>query len=110
MDEDEIVSAEEDAFYYYTAPSDPGPEVMDPGANGSDLSGDLPPQLSSQLPTQLTGDGASSTIISAVDHLNSTLGIDLVSIITTIATVVVILILTRLVAKMVDRALTVQIP
>ena len=110
MDEDEIVSAEEDAFYYYTAPSDPGPEVVDPAVNGSDLSGDLPPQLSSQLPSQLTGDGASSTIISAVDHLNSALGIDLVSIITTIATVAAILILTRLVAKMVDRALTVQIP
>lgn len=110
MEEDEILPAEEDIFRQYAFPSDFGPEVSAADINGSNLTTDLPAQLSSELPPQLSGDGFQSSVLTFVDHLNTTLGIDIVSIVTTIATVLVILILTRVAANMVNKALTVHIP
>jgi len=110
MDEDDVISAEEDVFYDYTIPTDFGPDGLDAVSNGSNLTTGLPAELSPDISAQLTGDGATSTIAQIVDYLNSTLGIDLVSILGTLATVVAILILTRLAARMADRALTVHIP
>jgi hypothetical protein len=76
MDEDEIVSAEEDVFYDYTIPADLGPNDSDAALNGTT---EFPEDLSSDVTAPLTGDGATSTLASIVDYLNSTLGIDLVS-------------------------------
>lgn len=110
MDGEEISPVEEDIFYHYTVPSDIGAEVLATGPDGSNLTTALPAQLSSDLPAELTGNGPHSVILSFVDQLNKTLGIDLFSIIATVATILVILILTRIVAGMVDKALTVHIP
>jgi len=110
MDEDDIISAEEDVFYDYTIPTDFGPDGMDPASNASNVTTGLPAELSPDVPIQLTGDGAQSATTQIVDYLNSTLGIDIFSILGTIATIVAILILTHLIAGMVDRAITVHIP
>jgi len=107
MDEDEVVSAEEGVFYDYTIPNDFGPDGLDAASNGTTS---LPAELSSDVSAQLTGDGATSTSVQIVDYLNSTLGIDLVSVLGTFVTIVAIIVLTRLAARMVDRALTVYIP
>lgn len=106
MDEDEILSAEEGVFYDYTIPSDLSPDGLDAATNGSTGI----PELSSDVATPFTGDGATSTITSIVDYLNSTLGIDLVSVLGTIVAIVAIIVLTRLAARMVDRALIVHVP
>ncbi|UEC42397.1 MAG: Small-conductance mechanosensitive channel MscMJ [Methanothrix sp.] len=110
MEEDEISLAEEDIFRQYTFPSDFGPEVSAADLDGSNLTTDLPAQLSSEIPPQLSGDGFQSSMVTFVDHLNATLGIDIVSLVTTIVTIIVILILTHLAAKIVERAFAFQIP
>ena len=106
MDEDETTSAEEGIFYDYTIPADLGPEEVDTalsGANGSD-------GIPSEIPVQLTGDGAPSAVFSVVDHLSSSLGIDVLSLLGTLLTILAILVLTWLAARVVDRALTAPIP
>ena len=106
MDEDETTSAEEGIFYDYTIPADLGPEEVDSalsGANGSD-------GIPSEIPVQLTGDGAPSAVFSVVDHLSSSLGIDVLSLLGTLLTILAILVLTWLAARVVDRALTAPIP
>jgi small conductance mechanosensitive channel len=110
MDEDEIISSEVDVFYDYTIPTDIGPDGLDAASNGSNLTTGLPAELSPDVTSQLTGDGATSTLTSIIDYLNSTLGIDLVSVLGTLVTIVAIIVLTVLAARMVDRALTVHIP
>jgi small-conductance mechanosensitive channel len=107
MDEDEIISAEVDVFYDYTIPVDIGPDGLDAASNGT---AGLPAELSSDVTAQLTGDGATSTIASIVDYLNSTLGIDVVTSLGTLVTIVAIIVLTRIAACMVDRALIVHVP
>jgi small conductance mechanosensitive channel len=110
MEEDEIVSVEEDIFYEYTVPSDIGPDGLDSASNISNLTTDLPKELSSEVPSQLTGEGAQSTLTSIIDYLNSALGIDLVSIVRIFFEIVVIVVATYLAAKMVRRAITIHLP
>lgn len=110
MEEDEIVSMEEDIFYEYTVPSDIGPDGLDSASNISNLTAGLPEELSSEVPSQLTGEGAQSVLTSIIDYLNSALGIDLVSIVRIFFEIVVIVVATYLAAKMVRRAITIQIP
>jgi len=110
MEEDEIVSVEEDIFYEYTVPSDIGPDGLDSASNISNLTTDLPKELSSEVPTQLTGEGAQSTLSSIIDYLNSALGIDIVSIVRIFFEIVVIVVATYLAAKMVRRAITIHLP
>ena len=110
MDGEEISPVEEDIFYHYTVPSDIGAEVLATGPDGSNLTTALPAQLSSDLPPELTGNGAQSMTLSFIDQLNTTLGIDIFSLVTTIATIIVILILTHLAARMVERAFAFRIP
>jgi small conductance mechanosensitive channel len=98
MDEDEIVSSEVDVFYDYTIPADIGPDDLDAASNGSNLTTGLPAELSSDVTSQLTGDGATSIVTQIVDYLNSTLGIDLVSVLGTLVTIVAIIVLTVLAA------------
>ncbi|HNR58549.1 MAG TPA: hypothetical protein PKJ51_08840 [Methanothrix sp.] len=50
MDEDEIVSVEEEIFYDYTVPSDIGLDGLDPSSNISNMTTDLPLELSSEVP------------------------------------------------------------
>jgi small conductance mechanosensitive channel len=110
MAEDEIVSMEEDVFYEYTIPSDIGPDGLDSASNISNLTTDLPRELSSEVPSQITGEGAQSTLTSIINYLNSTLGIDLVSIARIFFDIIVIVIATYLAAKMVKRAITIHLP
>ena len=110
MDEDEIISAEVDVFYDYTIPVDIGPDGLDAASNGSNLTMGLPAELSPDISAQLTGDGATSSLSQMVDYLNSTLGIDVVSVLGTLVTIVAIIVLTVLAARMVDRAFTVHVP
>lgn len=110
MDEDEIVSVEEGIFYEYTVPSDIGPDGLDSDSNISNLTTDLPKELSSQVPSQLTGEGVHSTLSSIIDYLNSVLGIDLLSIVRIFFEIVIIVVATYLAAKMVRRAITIHLP
>ena len=110
MEEDEILSAEEDVFYAYTVPSDFGPDGLDPASNLSDLPTDLPRELSSEIPSHLTGEGGDSTVVSIVDHLNATLGIDIVSISVIIFKIVSVVLLTYVAVKIVKYALNVHLP
>ena len=110
MEEDEILSAEEDLFYAYTVPSDLGSDGLDPASNLSNLTTDLPRELSSEIPSHLTGEGGASTVVSIVDHLNSTLGIDIVSISGIFFKIVSIVILTYVAVKIVKYAINVHLP
>jgi small conductance mechanosensitive channel len=110
MEEDEIVSVEEDIFYEYTVPSDIGPDGLDSASNISNLTADLPKELSSEVPTQLTGDGAQSALTSFIDYLNSALGIDLVAIAVIFLKIVLIILLTYLAAKVARWAINVHLP
>ncbi|NLX38995.1 MAG: mechanosensitive ion channel family protein [Methanothrix sp.] len=110
MDEDDIPSAEEGFFYDYAIPTEIGSDEVEPSWSGANASAGIPPEISTEVPSQLTGDGAQSTVISIVDYLNSSLGIDVLSILGTILTIAVILVLTLVAARLVDRALTAPIP
>ncbi len=110
MEEVEIVSVEEDVFYEYTVPSDIGPDGLDLSSNISNITTDLPRELSSEVPTQLTGEGAPSTLTSIIEYLNSALGIDLISILGTISRIIFILVVTYFAAKMARRAVNVHLP
>jgi small-conductance mechanosensitive channel len=110
MDEDEIVSVEEEIFYDYTVPSDIGLDGLDPSSNISNMTTDLPLELSSEVPLHLTGDGSQSTLRSIVDYLDSALGIDLVYIARILFKVVLIAVLTYIAANMVRRAINVHLP
>jgi len=104
------VSVEEDIFYEYTFPSGIGPDGLDSASNISNLTAGLPPELSSEVPSQLTGEGAHSTLTTIIDHLNSALGIDLLSIARIFLEIVVILAATYLATKLVRRAVTIHLP
>ncbi|KUK94511.1 MAG: Transporter, small conductance mechanosensitive ion channel (MscS) family [Methanothrix harundinacea] len=110
MEGDENISVEEGIFYEYTFPSEIRPDGLDSASNISNLTTGLPQQLSSEVPSQLTGEGAQSTLISAIEYLNSALGIDLVSIARISLEIAVIFLATYLAAKMVRRAITVHLP
>ncbi|MGC9515509.1 mechanosensitive ion channel family protein [Methanocrinis sp.] len=110
MEADENISAEEDIFYEYMLPSETGTEDLDPASNISNLTTDLPRELSSEVPSQLTGKGDQSALTTIIDYLNSALGIDLVSIARIFLEVVVILVATYLTAVIVRRAITVHLP
>jgi len=110
MDEDEIVSVEEEIFYDYTVPSDIGLDGLDPSSNISNMTTDLPLELSSEVPLHLTGDGSQSTLRPIVDYLDSALGIDLVYIAGILFKVVLIAVLTYIAANMVRRAINVHLP
>lgn len=71
MEVDANISVEEDILSEYTLPS---------GIDLSELTTGLPQELDSEVPSQLTGEGAQSTLTSTIDYLNSALDIDLVSI------------------------------
>src|SRR5690554_5999312 len=105
MEGDENISVEEGIFYEYTFPSEIRPDGLDSASNISNLTTGLPQQLSSEVPSQLTGEGAQSTLISAIEYLNSALGIDLVSIARISLEIAVIFLATYLAAKMVRRAI-----
>jgi small conductance mechanosensitive channel len=111
MKADENISVEEDIFYEYTFPSDVGPNGLDSASNISNLTKGLPlPQeRSSEVPSQLKGEGAQSTLISIIDHLNSALGIDAVSIAADFVRIILIILLTYLAAKIVRRAVTIHL-
>ncbi len=110
MEEDEIVSVEEDVFYEYTVPSDIGPDGLDSASNVSNLTTVLPKELSSEVPTQLTGEGAQSTLASIIDYLNSALGIDLIFITLVFVKIILIILLTYLAAKVARRIINVHLP
>ncbi len=110
MEEDEIISVEEDIFYEYTVPSEIGPDGLDSASNISNLTTGLPQELSSEVPSQLTGEGAQSTLTSIIEYLNSALGIDLLSIARIFFEIVVIILATYLASKMVKRAITIHLP
>jgi len=110
MDGDENISMEEDVFYEYTLPSDTSPDGLDSASNISNLTTDLPRELSSEVPSQLTGEGDQSALTTVIDYVNSALGIDLVSIARMFLEIVVILVATYLAAKIVRRAITVHLP
>ena len=110
MEEDEIISVEEDIFFEYTVPSDIGSDGLDSASNISNLTTDLPRELSSEVPSQLTGEGAQSTLTSIIDYVNSTLGIDLLSILGTVSRIILIVLITYFAAKMARRAINVHLP
>ncbi|HII06946.1 MAG TPA: mechanosensitive ion channel family protein [Methanotrichaceae archaeon] len=110
MEEDEIVSVEEDVFYEYTVPSDIGPDGLDSASNISNITTDLPRELSSEVPSRLTGEGAQSMFTSMIDYLNSTLGIDLPSIVAIFFKIVLIVLLTYLATKIAGWAINVRLP
>lgn len=106
----ENISMEEDIFYEYTVPSEIYQNGLDSASNISNLTTSLPPELSSEVPSQLTGEGAQSTLTTIVNHLNSALGIDILSILGTISRIILIILITCFVAKMVRRAINVHLP
>ena len=110
MEDDEIVSGEEEIFYDYTVPSRMGPDGLDQDSNLTNVTTDLPRELSSEVPSQLTGDGAYSKIESIIDYLDSALGIDLVAIAGIILKVLIIIIITYLLANIVRRAINIHLP
>jgi small conductance mechanosensitive channel len=110
MEEDEIISVEEDIFYEYTVPSEIGPDGLDSASNISNLTTGLPQELSSEVPSQLTGEGAQSALTSIIEYLNSALGIDILSIARIFLDIVVIVLATYLASKMVRRAITIHLP
>jgi len=107
---DDNISVEEDIFYEYTVPSDIGPDGFDPGSNISNLTPDLPRELASELPAELTGDGPKATLTSFIDHLHQALGEQLFEALQIFIEIVVIVLVTYLAARMVRRAITVHLP
>ncbi len=110
MEVDENISVEEDIFYEYTFPSEIGPDGLDSASNISNLTTGLPQELSSEVPSQLTGGGAHSTLANIIEYVNSALGIDLVSSARISLEILVIVLATYFAAKLVKRAVTIHLP
>ncbi len=110
MEADDNISVEEDIFYEYTVPSDIGPDGLDPGSNLSNLTTDLPRELSSELPAELTGDGPKATLTSFIDYLHSALGEQLFEALKIFLEIVVIVLVTYLAARLVKRAINIHLP
>jgi len=111
MEEDEFLSAEEGVFYDYALPPEVPPETT---SNVTNISSELPLEISSEIPQHLMGEGAESTLSSIVTYLNSVLGVDIgliaTTIVITLVNISIIIVVTYLVAKAVNKVLNIHMP